>query len=215
MENTPTAIEVKYYEPYFEQEEIEILREELSKITSLRIREFPKELGGDETNLWIIVQWFGVAFAGGIIEHIAAKHYERILQAIKNYRDKYKNKGKEFEQFATVVFSYDDLDINITLPNDTKVDFYNKILAKIREKILIEPLKSKKINTVYLPYYFDEKEQLWKQTFDWREVNFESRYWGVNANPFFYQTSWIEDIYDSEENRFLNAPNENILENIS
>lgn len=214
MKEATNFIEIKYYEEYFEAENIEILKDELSKIGNLRTRGFFKELGGESPDLVIAIQWFGLAVLSGIIQHLTTKNYERILSAIRSYREKSKIKNSDFQPYAMIIFSYDDLDIEITMPNATNIDFFVRIMKKISERISSEPLKARKIIKISIPYYFDESEEAWMQTFDWKQVNFESRYWAIATKEFFPSNTVFEDIYDSEENRFLKAPAPNIISSI-
>ena len=211
MREAINFIEIKYYEEYFEAENIEILKSELSRIGNLRTRRFHKELGGESPDLLISVQWVGLAVLSGIIQHLTAKYYEKILLAINSYREKSKIGNPDFHPYAMIIFSYDDLDIEITLPNVTSIDFFNKLMKKISEKISSEPLKSRKIIKISIPYYFDETEKAWMQTFDWTQVNFEGRYWAIGTKEFLPGYASFEDIYDSEENRLLKAPVQNII----
>jgi hypothetical protein len=157
------------------------------------------------------LQWVGLTVLGGIIQHLAAKSYEKFLMVINSYREKSRIENPEFQPYAMLIFSYDDMDIEITLPNVTNIDFFNKIMKKISERISSEPLKSRKVIKISIPYYFDEGEKMWMQTFDWTQVNFEGRYWAIGTNEFLPNYTPLEDIYDSEENRFLKAPVENIV----
>jgi len=209
-----TTIEVNYHPPYFEEKEIAILIDEFSSIGSMRVREIAKELGGDDANLWIAIKWFGISVASGVIQHLTAKLYEKIANAVGNYRRKCEEQSIAYNEAVNLVISYDDLDININLPAETTIDFLPQIMRDITAELERETLRTKPIAQIFLPYFFDELEQLWRQSFDWSKVEFESRFWGIQSERYSYRSEIINDIYDSKEHRFIHAPYESIFENV-
>lgn len=72
-----SSVEIKYYAPHIDSLEIPILSEEMSRLGRVRVREVTKELGGNEVNIWIVVQWIGLAVASGIIQHLTSKTSNR------------------------------------------------------------------------------------------------------------------------------------------
>lgn len=204
--NTP-IISAEFDVLAFEKNELKALKEDLQELGPTRIRKAYKVRGGVETTLWMVATWIGLNYASGIVSHISSKHYDHIMLAIHKFYKRYTTSRKTYAQAISLCLSYDDLDIEINLPGETRVDFLNYFCQQVLDNLQTEPLRSSGVTKIYIPYIYDSEERFWLQTYVWSESDFCSRYWGISQHGDLNNLK----IYDSDERQFIDVSYDEIL----
>lgn len=189
----PTSITFQFDHFAFETEDVDDLRAAFAELGPTRSRVAYKERGGDDTTLWIVASFVGLAFVGGIIEHIASNSFEALISKLRQFYAKRRSEIPRYAQAVAFRLSFDDLDVEVNLPGETRADFIEPLLRRIHEHLTIGDLSDSNVTTVKVPFTWSEDEQKWLQTFVWSEADFVDRYWGISCHGMPLVTS----IYDS------------------
>jgi hypothetical protein len=189
----PTSITFLFDHFSFETEDVEELRSAFGELGPTRGRVAYIERGGDETTLWIVASFVGLAFVGGIIEHIAGNSFDALLSKLRLFYAKRRQQDPKYAQAVAFRLSFDDLDVEVNLPGETRAEFMEPLLRRIHEHLIVGPLRDSSVTTVKVPFSWNDGEQKWLQTFVWSESEFVDRYWGISCHGM----PIVSSIYDS------------------
>lgn len=206
MQEANTFVTLEYDILAFDEQEVEELRELLSELGPVRSRVAYKERGGVETTLWAAITFVGVSFASGLIGHIAAKTFDKVVLLINNFYAKHRQKKPDYVQAIALRLSYDEIDIEVNLPGETRANFLQPLLQDVWKHLQHPPLSESVITKVHIPVTYDESEGLWWEAFVWSSADFNARYWGVNVAG----TPYLNDVYDSYKKTLLGVPYDQI-----
>jgi hypothetical protein len=193
------TIKVEYDRIAFTPAEISELQREFAELGPLRFNELYKERGGDWTTLSIVLTYIGLKIADGLFESAGAALRKKIIEIVRRvgFKPAEKDGAPTQSQTVSFVLSFDDTEVEIVLPLDTTEHYIDHLLSTAASHLLDGPLLRAKASKLIIP--FTRSEQGWHQSCEWYCAQHLDRYWGVHVrhNPC------IQDIYDSEERRFL------------
>src|SRR5688572_20287559 len=112
MNRTATVFTAQYRARGYSPEDEQHLRQELEQFGAVRLRPMHLPDAGGVTELTLIVAFIGAAYASGIIEHIAGKHYEALAAALRRFVSRKAERDGETPELALRV-SYDDVEFEI------------------------------------------------------------------------------------------------------
>src|SRR4051794_39666945 len=112
MANSAAVLLVEYRQRGYSPEQIQVLKTALEEIGPVRVRPLRLPEAGGSFEIWIALDFVGKAIVGGIIEHIASKHWDRLAAAFTQF---FKNKVSDdgFEPEMSLRVTYDDVDLVI------------------------------------------------------------------------------------------------------
>lgn len=189
----PTSITFRFDEFAFEPEDIVELNRAFHDIAPTRGQIAYKERGGNETTMWIVVSFIGAAFAGGIIEHIAGNAFDKLFSMLRTFYEKRRHQEPRYSQAIAFRLSFDDVDVEVNLPAETRADFMESLFRRIQVHLGEMPLKESVVTSIKVPFSWCEDERKWLQTFVWSDAEFVDRYWGISCHGM----PIVGGIYDS------------------
>lgn len=192
-------VEVKYDRLAFDDADLYSLSKSLAAVGPVRKRDAYVERGGTEVCLWITLQFIGVSALQAIIGAITLSVLKNMHQRIYAFLNEKRATQSDYAAAIALCLSFDDKEIEVNLPLDTKPEFLQSLLLKVAEHLQIYPLSEMPIGKIWIP--LTQEGEMWSESFFWETAGFLDRYWGI-AN---YNHSRITDIYDSDTRELINA----------
>ena len=173
------------------------LRGELAELGAVRLRPLRLPEAGGSHEIWIVLEFVGTAIAGGLIQHLTAKYYERLSAALSGFFTR--KKAKDFEPEMSLRVSYDDVDLDIGPISEKGISTLPELAEHVHAHLNSPGLKDKSVTRVVIGMVREAERweephlQLWPES---------SRFWGLS----FEDHRYVTHIYDTETGLLADRP---------
>jgi hypothetical protein len=193
-----TTFTVKYNARDISDIDIQQFQAELQELGHTRVRGYRGPAAGTGGEVWMLVEFLGLAAVTGIIQHLAVQFFNKLGSKILAFL---KRPEHPFRPIITgIEISYDDLDIKIRYVDENILTNISSIMKDIINEINNSGLKECKSNTIIMP--MEIKNGKWEPFFieeSSGSYNYPFRFWDVtsrNINGCF-------GIYDFKSKKFV------------
>jgi len=189
-----TVIKARFRSRGYDEADRQQLRRELGALGAVRLTpEWPPEAGGSH-EIWLAVEFIGTGFASGILGHLAGKFYDRLVAGLKRlFADKRQKDNAEPE--LVISLSYDDLDIEIAVLDESYLEKVPTLLEAIHRAVVSGPLAELAPTRVYVP--MARVDSQWVEVHPVYGEDVDERHWGIVSIP----DRTIGHVYDSRTER--------------
>lgn len=195
-----TVFKAEFRARGYSETDLETLRAALQPLGSLRMRAKHLPEAGGAAEFWMVVEFIGASAAAGIIGHLATKFYTRLADGLVAFVKRKRVQSKFPAEIYSITISYDDLEIRLASPTDELLERLPYVMEDISDFIKLPAFREDPVHWICLP--LEQREGVWRTPMPWESPATGFRYWGIarwDVNPY------IEDIYDSVQQQFLNA----------
>jgi hypothetical protein len=190
MTQTSTTIRAKYRARTHDASDEALLRQQLGQLAPLRLRPLEIPEAGGSYEIWVIVEFVGLAFVGGVIGHIGSKWYERLATGLRRFVEHKEAKAEYSEMQLTI--SYDDLDIVFTAVKSADLERLPDFAELVQGHLTLAPLANRPVT--FLTIGLAREADTWCVPHAANGLEPDRRFWGVS----FDTLRTISHVYDSE-----------------